>query len=41
MCAVSVSVAEVFDVLSEIAEEEDILATDLAGDLDLYMILVK
>jgi hypothetical protein len=34
--AVEVTVAEIFDVLSEIAEEENVLIADLASNLDLY-----
>lgn len=33
--AVEVSVAQVLDVFGEIAEEEDVLLADFAGDLDL------
>ena len=32
---VQMCVSEVLNVLGEVAEEEDILLTDLAGDLDL------
>ena len=33
--AVIVSVAQVFDVFSEVAEEEDVVFADLSGYLDL------
>lgn len=33
--AIEVSVAQVLDVFGEIAEEEDVLLADFAGDLDL------
>lgn len=29
-------VAKVFDVFGKVTEEEDVLLTDLAGDLNLY-----
>lgn len=32
---VEVGMAEVFDVFGEVAEEEDVLLADLAGDFDL------
>lgn len=35
--AVEVSVAELFDILGEIAEEEDVLLADFAGDFDLWV----
>lgn len=33
--AVNMSVAEIVDVFGEVAEEEDVLLADLAGDFDL------
>lgn len=33
--AVEVSVTEILDVFSEVAEEEDVLFADFAGDFDL------
>lgn len=36
---VEVGVAEVLDVFGEIAEEEDVLVTDFAGNFDLEMLV--
>jgi hypothetical protein len=33
-----VGVAELFDVLGEVAEEEDVVLADFAGDFDLVKI---
>jgi hypothetical protein len=35
VCSVQMRVAEVFDVLGEVAEEEDVVFADLAGDFNL------
>ena len=35
VCAVDVAVAEVFNFLGEIAEEEDVIFADFAGDFNL------
>lgn len=34
--AVEVAVAELFDVFGEVAEEEDVLFADFAGDFNLF-----
>lgn len=39
--AVVVGVAEVFDVFGEVAEEEDVVFADFAGDFDLWLSKLK
>lgn len=39
--AVGVSVTEVFDVFCEVAEEEDVVFADFAGDFNLVFLLAE
>ena len=40
VAAVGVRVAEVFDVFSEVAKEEDVFIADFAGDFDLFTVSI-